>query len=173
MLQTPCPISSTSLTFPVLPISTTSPTRYTSRPHVHLVPLNFSLHHLLFHLPICIVFRRCNAILRHLCIHTTSTTSYKDTLCTLSANNQEAVHDQAVAYTCLLKHLMNIQLGLVGRLKTRRYPEQEWKEVVNGLQPGREEYEEVRRMQGGIEALLGDGESRVRTERLGSLREML
>ena len=37
----------------------------------------------------------------------------------------------------------------------------------------REEYEEVRRMQGAIEALLGDGESKERTEeRLGPLRDM-
>ena len=71
---------------------------------------------------------------------------------------------------------MSMQSGLVDRLKMLTYSEHEWKEVVKGLQPGRreEEYEELRRVHGGIEALLGDGEWRARTEeRLGALREIL
>ena len=55
------------------------------------------------------------------------------------------------------------------------YPEQEWKEVVKGLQLGRvkQEYEEILREQGAIEALLDKGEWRKRTEeRLGALSEM-
>ncbi len=80
-----------------------------------------------------------------------------------------------VADMCLIKRLVRMQLGLVDRLKISTYPDQQWKEVVKGLQPGRgrEEYEEILRAQGGMEALLDEEEWRERTEeRLGALREM-
>ena len=56
------PFQSTSITSPALLISTTSPTRCRSRPHVHPLPLKLPLHHLLLHLP---HMHRLPALQRH------------------------------------------------------------------------------------------------------------
>ena len=68
---------------------------------------------------------------------------------------------------------MSMQFGPVDRLKMPTYPEQEWKESLKGLQPRKagEEYEEIQRVQGGFEALLGDWEWRERTGAVGGVEE--
>ena len=85
------------------------------KPNVHLLPLKLRRHHLLLHPSHAIrnVLRPCDANLLHLCTHNKSITTCKDTLCSLCANNQEAAHDRAIEYMCLIKCLMSMQFGLV------------------------------------------------------------
>lgn len=72
----------------------------------------------------------------------------------------------AIADMCVIKRLINKEFALVDRLKTPKYPEKSWLEVMRGLELGerREAYKEIFALQRVINTLLDECEQREEKE---------
>ena len=109
------------------------------------------------------VLRRCDAAP---CNNIDKSITYKHIVCQACNGKEEVANVLAIADKCVIKRLINKEFALVDRLKTPKYSEKSWLEVMRGLEwgEGREAYEEIFALQRDIDALLDECEQREERE---------